>query len=166
MITVDGLVQKRLSKTHLVGRMLARLPFVRAVILNGSLVSGNHKPSSDIDILIIAKDGRIFTARFFVNIFATLVGIKRSKDDKSGHAGKFCFNYFLTEHYLHINYPKEREQYCAGNYSKSQFVAGDVELFKKFMKENEGLFEKYNFKYQISNIKYQNHFKFSRCCHN
>lgn len=140
MTTKDKLIKKRLSKTRKIGRMIARLPFVRAVILNGSLASGNHKPSSDIDILIIAKDGRIFSARFFVNIFATIIGVKRSKDDKRGHACKFCFNYFLTKNYLHINYPKERERYCASNYSKSQFVAGDIGLFKKFMKENKSLF--------------------------
>ena len=121
------------------------LPFVRCVILNGSLASGDHKKSSDIDILIIAKSKRIFTCRFFVNAVTTMLGIKRSSDRTKSHAGKFCFNYFLIEGYLKINYPKEREEYCAQNYSQSQFVAGDSDLFNKFLKLNKQLFNKFSY---------------------
>jgi predicted nucleotidyltransferase len=142
---MNRLIQKRINKTKLVGRFLAHLPFVRCVILNGSLASGKSKPSSDIDILIIAKSGRVFTCRFFVNTIGTLLGIKRSKDDKRAHAGKFCFNYFLTENFLKI--PTGRgekvDKYCAENYSASKFVAGDYRLYEKFMKTNDELFKRY-----------------------
>lgn len=150
-----NLVQKRLSKTRFIGRAIAWLPFVRCVILNGSLASGGHKKSSDIDILIIAKDGRIFTTRFFVNVLATLLGIKRSSDREKSHAGKFCFNYFLTESFLKIPTDRgtEMDRYCADNYSKSQYIAGDTKLFEKFIRTNKKLFEKYNCK--ISNNKSQ-----------
>ncbi|MFA4995804.1 MAG: nucleotidyltransferase domain-containing protein [Patescibacteria group bacterium] len=146
------LLNKRLSQAKIIGRTIARLPFVRCVILNGSLAQGKSKKSSDIDILIIAKDGRIFTARFFINIFALLFGIKRSKDESKGHAGKFCFNYFLTESYLKI--PTGRgekiDKYCAENYSASKFIAGDGGLFEEFLRANEELFEKYNCKQKLS----------------
>lgn len=139
-----NLVQNRLAKTDKIGKIICQLPFVRCVILNGSLASGTHKQESDIDILIIAKDGHVFTARFFVNLLATIFRIKRSKNDSKGHAGKFCFNYFLTESYLTINYPKEREEYCAHNYSKSRFVAGDIKCYEMFMTTNDRLFKKHN----------------------
>lgn len=148
MINTDSLIKKRLSKTRFIGRMLARLPFVECVILNGSLAQDKSKKSSDIDILIIAKDGRIFTSRFFINTFALLFGIKRSKDGSKSHAGKFCFNYFLTESYLKV--PTGRgekiDQYCAENYSSSKFIAGDGVLFLKFLKTNKKLFEFYGYK--------------------
>lgn len=154
-----NLVQKRFSKTKKIGRVIARLPFVRSVILNGSLASGGHKKSSDIDILIIAEDGRIFTARFFVNVLAIILGIKRSSNRNKPHAGKFCFNYFLTKSFLRI--PTKRgekiDRYCADNYSKSRYIAGDIELFKKFMLCNDGLFQKYGFKYKKFNIKNKNY---------
>lgn len=141
-----NLIQKRLSKTRFVGRLLARLPFVRCVILNGSLASRNHKKSSDIDILIIAKKGRIFSARFFVNFLASILRIKRSKDESKSHAGKFCFNYFLTETFLKIPIGRgeKMDRYCAKNYSQSQFVAGDHKLFEKFLRTNQELFSTYN----------------------
>lgn len=146
------LIRKRLFKTQFIGKMLIRLPFVRCVILNGSLAKDKSKESSDIDILIIAKSGRIFSGRFFVNAFSMILGIKRSKDEKKSHAGKFCFNYFLTEDYLKI--PTGRgekiDKYCAENYSQSKFVAGDYYLFKKFLKTNEQLFHRYGFHSNLS----------------
>lgn len=149
-----ALINKRLKITQFIGRALVLLPFIRCIVLNGSLASGNHKDSSDIDLLIVSKDGRIFTARFFVNLIGTILFIKRSKSDIRGHAGKFCFNYFLTESYLNINFPKDREKYCADNYSKSQFVAGDIGLFKKFIQTNQALFKKYDCKFQIPDLKF------------
>lgn len=133
-----------MKKARLIGRVLSWLPFVRAVILNGSLASGGHKSSSDIDILIIAEDGRIFSARFLVNLLAVIIRVKRPRDERADHAGKFCFNYFLTRSYLQINYPKEREEYCAHNYAASILLAGDRQLFAQFLKTNEALFTKYN----------------------
>ena len=140
------LLNKRLSRTRKIGRLISHLPFVRCVILNGSLAQGKSKESSDIDLLIIAKDGRIFTARFFINIFALLIGIKRLKDESKSHAGKFCFNYFLTENHLEI--PTGRgekiDKYCAENYSASEFVAGHKNLFNQFIRTNMELFERYS----------------------
>jgi len=154
----NKLIKRRLSKTRFVGRLLAQFPFVRCVILNGSLAQNKSKESSDIDILIIAKSRRIFSARFFVNVFGTIFKIKRSKDEVSGHAGKFCFNYFLTEDFLKIptGRGEKMDCYCADNYSHSRFVAGDMKLYEKFMKENQGLFEKYGFKITKSKLQMTN----------
>lgn len=157
--TNEKLIKSRLFKTRLIGRVVARLPFVRCVILNGSLASGGHQKSSDIDILIIAKNGRIFTARFLVNVLAMALGIKRSSDRNKLHAGKFCFNYFLTESFLKIPTGRgtEMDQYCAQNYSASQYIAGDKKLFDIFMRTNKELFKKYGFKYKKLKILDKKH---------
>ena len=142
----DNLIKKRFKYSNRVGKVLATFPFVRCVILNGSLALGTSKESSDIDILIVAKTGRIFTTRFFINGFTTILGIKRSKIENSDHSGDFCFNYFLAEDFLKI--PDHRDskvnQYCAENYSKSIFLAGDPIVFENFMKKNKDLFDKYD----------------------
>ena len=154
----DKLFQNRLRKAYFVGRILTGFPYVKCVILNGSLTGQGHKESSDIDILIIAKNKHIFTARFFINFWTIIFGLKRSKNSEKFHAGKFCFNYFLTESFLRI--PTGRgdriDRYCADNYSKSMFIAGDIQLFKKYMRTNQSLFRKYGFLNQKSKIKNQN----------
>ena len=141
----NNLIKNRLKYATRVGKMLATFPFVRSVILNGSLALGTSKESSDIDILIVAKSGRIFTARFFVNGLTTIWGIKRSKDEELDHSGDFCFNYFLTENFLKIptNRTASVDKYCAENYSKSVYLAGDSSVYENFMKANVDLFNKY-----------------------
>lgn len=140
------LVNKRLKRAYFFGKLLSWLPYIRCVILNGSLAQGKAKKYSDIDILIITKAKRIFSARFFVNIFAKILGIKRSKDENKSHSGKFCLNYFLTENFLKIPVGRGEkiDKYCAENYSKSVFLAGDCRLFVKFMCRNWKLFKRYN----------------------
>ena len=142
----DKLRQKRLRKAYFVGRILARFPYVQCVILNGSLTGNKHKESSDIDILIIARNKHIFSARFFINFWTIIFGLKRLKNSEKPHAGKFCFNYFLTENYLRI--PTGRgdkiDRYCADNYSQSVYIAGNRRLFDKFLSSNKKLFNKFD----------------------
>ncbi|MEI7792729.1 MAG: nucleotidyltransferase domain-containing protein [Candidatus Berkelbacteria bacterium] len=135
-------LEKRYLRCARWSRVLISLPFTRAIILNGSLASGTSKKSSDIDLLIIAKPGRIFTTRFFVNVLGTLTFIKRTSSESNSHANLFCFNYFLTENFLKIPVGRGKavDDYCADNYSKSVLVAGDRIVFDKFMKENSSLF--------------------------
>ena len=147
--------RSRLKKTKILSQVLACFPFVRCVILNGSLAQNKSKQSSDIDLLIITKTKRIFSARFFIVLFSSIIGIKRSRDTDHDHSGKYCFNYFLIEDYLQI--PTGRgekiDQYCADNYSHSLFLAGSPEIFNKFFEANTKLFQKYGYKSQKIEIK-------------
>jgi predicted nucleotidyltransferase len=136
---------KYLKRTVRFSGILQCVPFLRAIILNGSLAGGNIKESSDIDLLIIARSGRIYTTRFFVNLLGNLLGEKRSKNEEKSHAGKFCFNYFLTDGYLKIptGRGEKMDKYCAMNYSRSVLLWGDDKLFDKFLAINSDLFAKF-----------------------
>lgn len=144
-MTDEKLNRNRLKKAKIASKILAHFPFVRCVILNGSLAQNKSKKASDIDLLIVAKTRRIFTARFFIVSFVSIFGIKRSHNINRDHSGKYCFNYFLTEDYLRIPTGRGREidQYCADNYSHSLFMAGNPEVFNKFIDVNTKLFQKY-----------------------
>ena len=110
------------------------------------MARGDAKRSSDIDLLIVGKSGRLFTVRFFATFWMSILGIKRSKDTKQNHAGKICLNYYLADDYLKI--PTGRgekiDRYCALNYSKAKYLEGDYRLFEKFIKANQQLFQKYH----------------------
>lgn len=138
------LERKFIKKTKQAAYILQTIPFVEAVVLNGSLAQKKAKVSSDIDILIIAQDKRIWLTRFFVNAIFALVGQKRAKNESKNHTRKFCFNYFLTTNFLKI--PTGREDkvdlYCADNYSQSVLLWGDEMLFQRFLDENRILFQK------------------------
>lgn len=137
------LTQKLLKKTGFFLKPFFGLPFVRAVFLNGSLAIGQATESSDIDILVVAKSGRIFTVRFLVNTLLSILGVKRSSNERKNHAGKFCSNHFLTEEYLRIPTGRgERiDQYCADCHGNSVFVLGHREIFGQFKQINISLFK-------------------------
>lgn len=138
--------ERFIRKTQILSIFFRIIPFVRGIFLNGSVATGEATDMSDIDLLIVAKSGRLYTTRFFVLAFTSFIGQKRDKDENKSHAGKFCINYFTTDDYLKI--PTGRgekiDSYCAKNYSRSVLIRGEEKLFKKFLETNQELFAKYN----------------------
>ena len=144
-MTNNKLFKIRIKHLKAVATLLQLTPFLRCILLNGSLAEGKIEQTSDIDLLLIAKDGRIFSTRFFASILTWLTGLKRSSDEKKDHSGKFCLNYFLTVSFLTV--PTGRgekvDQYCAHNYSKSLMVWGKRDIFFNFMEINRENWSKY-----------------------
>ncbi len=147
--------QKYYKKARRISKLLNMFPFVRCVILNGSVAKGEAKESSDIDLLIVAKEGHIFTCRFFAVGCLKLLGLKRSKDESKKHPGKFCLNYFMTEHNLTMPHNREVRinKYCASNYSYSKFLAGDTRIFKHYIQCNKGWWQKFGFIVELEKYK-------------
>ncbi|MBI3153419.1 MAG: hypothetical protein HYZ21_14905 [Chloroflexi bacterium] len=54
------------------GRILGSLPFVRMVALTGSLAMLNLSKNRDMDYMLVAKPGRVWTARAFALLFGRL----------------------------------------------------------------------------------------------
>ncbi len=94
------------------GRLLAFVPFVRAVFVSGSLVFHNAHLNSDLDVLIIAKYGRIWTTRVLATGLVGLFGRRRHGDKIQD---RMCFNHFLTDQSLRMPYPS---LYNAVTYSR------------------------------------------------
>jgi len=93
--------QRRVKNLKVLGYLLQIAPFVRAVILTGSMTIGSTNESSDIDLLIVTKERRLYLARFFVTLLTTLTGLRRTPKTKNP-AGKFCLNYYLAADNLDI----------------------------------------------------------------
>lgn len=92
--------EKYLYRAKVAGRILRWVPFLRMAGLNGSIVRGEETEESDIDFLIIAKAGRLYTTRFFATIFVHLTGWRRSGDKI---AGRICLNCYLSDKKLDIS---------------------------------------------------------------
>ena len=144
-LTEDKLFKLRVRHLKAVATILQLTPFLRCIMLNGSLAEGKIRLSSDIDLLLVARDGRVFTVRFFASILTWLTGLKRSSDTKKDHSGKFCLNYFLTENFLVV--PTGRgekiDKYCAHNYSNSLMVWGKRDIYFNFINANRENWKKY-----------------------
>jgi len=81
-------------KVKRISVFLGLVPFLRGAAINGSLAINNTKPESDIDFLVFAKKGRIWTCRALLSFFLEIIGQRR-------HgiviADKICLNHYIAE---------------------------------------------------------------------
>ena len=89
----NRLARKKWQKIKKITRYLALAPFLRLVLASGSLAISNADKKSDLDVMIIAESGRIFTCRMFMLMITNLLGKRRKgrlvKD-------RICLNHYLT----------------------------------------------------------------------
>lgn len=79
--------------------LLSVCPFVKMAAVCNTLAYGNVTQSSDIDLFIITKDGRLAQARFFMKLITQIFGM-RAHHEKI--AGRFCLSFFATESALNL----------------------------------------------------------------
>ena len=76
------------------GRFLGKFPFIRAVMISGSLSKNYMENGSDVDYFVITRPGRLWLARFFFALFKRVFLFNSHKH--------FCVNYYLSEDNLEI----------------------------------------------------------------
>jgi len=127
-----------IKKAKFWARFLGYCPGVVAIFLSGSVATGEGKKSSDIDFFIIARNGRIWTARFFV--FVVLKMFWQLAKPKN-HAGKICPNHFITDDHLEI---VEQDAYAANLFAHNKPLFDPQRIFPIFARENQKWIEKFN----------------------
>lgn len=126
-------------------KFFAILPFIDLVLTSGSLALGNIKEDSDVDVLVIARAGRIWTSRFFTIILFDLLRFRRVASSRN----KICFYGFQTKNqltlpcnlYHAILFNSMRPVYLNGAKGKTllqefQNANGWVDKFINYSKEN------------------------------
>ena len=105
-----------LRRAAIAARLLRLVPFLRFVALNGSVATGTENEKSDLDFLIIARPGRLYTARAFAIFWIGLTLWRRHGRDPNP-AGKICLNCFLSGNNPDITpkNPKSRHKVAASN---------------------------------------------------
>jgi len=113
-----------------VTRILRFVPFVRMVAVTGRLAMKNAQEKSDLDLLVVLKQGKIFTGRFLVTLVVHFLG-KRRHHNKI--ADRICLNYFITTKSLEI---KLKDIYSSSEYSFILPLFG-FKVFRKFQSSNK-----------------------------
>lgn len=75
-------------------RVLQVVPFVRMVAVCNNLAFGKVDKKSDIDLFIVAKEGRLFFVRAFVTVLLHILGVRRHGEKVSG---RFCLSFFVDD---------------------------------------------------------------------
>lgn len=116
-------------------------PFCDFALAAGSMAVGNVGVDSDFDVIVGARSGRIFTARFFAVILFGLFGWRRKKlNHKESAADKICLNHFLTEQSFRLSPP--HDNYWRNLYLSLVPVFGPADKINRFFQANADWLEK------------------------
>lgn len=80
-------------------KKLARVPFVRAVFVCNTVAGVGVEESSDIDVFIITKKGRIFLARAVATFYLGLFNMRRTKRKIKN---KICLSFYVADNNLNL----------------------------------------------------------------
>lgn len=92
--------RKRWQKVNWVTKILKYVPFVKNISVINSLSFGVSDENSDIDILIIAKKDRLWTARALIILVLEILGQNKNKWYQ---ANKFCLGFAFDESNLALD---------------------------------------------------------------
>ncbi|MCL5017304.1 MAG: hypothetical protein M1155_01395 [Patescibacteria group bacterium] len=133
----DPLIAEKWKKLLSRAWLFKLVPFVDMVLVAGSMAIGNFKEESDFDVIVGAKKGRIFTARFFCYSFFGIFGWRRKKDaDHRSSKDKYCFNHFVTPERYCLSEPYN--EYWKKLYASLVPIYGEKEKIQSFYDANAG----------------------------
>lgn len=92
----DFLLDSKWKKLLKIAKWFRYIPYVEFVLVSGSMSFGAIRKTSDFDIVLGVKQGRIFTARYLVSGFFSLLRARRLDDFEASSPDKFCFNHIIT----------------------------------------------------------------------
>jgi predicted nucleotidyltransferase len=98
----NELALKRLKTARRVSGFISRFPFIRGILLSGSISKGFMEEDSDIDYFVITHPNRVWFTRLMLMVFKKLFLFNSKKI--------FCINYFVDSENLEI---KERNIFTA-----------------------------------------------------
>ena len=123
--------RSRMRAARFHSRIISHFPFVRAVMLSGSISKGYMGKRDDIDYFIVTKPGRLWIARTLLVLFKKIFLFNSYRN--------FCINYFVDEDNLHIH-------------EKNRFTATEIaflvpvykkEVHRKMLKANRWIEQYY-----------------------
>lgn len=139
------------KRARRVAWLLQVVPFVRMIGVNGSLTTNDLKPISDIDFLIITKQGRIWTGRFLVTLLTHLTGQRRYGQKI---AGRICLNRYQTDDFLDI---QPHNEYHAKVFSSLVAIFDADFIYQKYIATNQWM-QKFNCYFPAGDFKLVNNF--------
>lgn len=127
--------KEKLARLEKLRPLFNFLPFTDFVLIAGSLAFGQPKESSDLDVILGCRKGRIWTARFFALLIFELAGVRRSaKNSKAASADKICLNHLVTPAGYRLREP--HNEYWRGLYKNLIPFAGELSKVNDFFAAN------------------------------
>ena len=117
----NALAAKKMGKAKKMANILNYFPYVRSVMVSGSLSKGFMDHKSDIDFFVIMQPGSIAISKFFMGLFRRFFAPK-----------SFCINFIIDSDNLPI---KKQNLYTAIE-MVTLIPLIDADLYHRFMEVN------------------------------
>lgn len=145
-------IQKELEqKAQRWANKIVKLPFVRIVVLTGSVARNETTEKSDIDFFIQLAPRRLYIGRLIVTLAVHLWGERRT--DKN-IAGKLCLNWFGTKNYPRIRFQTDSNfLYQVLAVHSRQNAIALKSMIVRFVEIILGIFEGEAKRYQVKRFK-------------
>jgi hypothetical protein len=127
-------------------KLLKSIPFVRMICLTGRLSQKNGTEDSDLDVLIVIKDGHLWTGRFLITVITHFLRWRRhSKKQKD----RICLNYFMSDKFLKV---PTKDLFAAQEYSFILPIFDQANFFQQFQQTNSSWIREYKPDYCFTNF--------------
>jgi hypothetical protein len=147
---------KKLEIARKASKILSFIPSVKFVGVTGSLAMSNSSEESDIDLLIITKNGRLWTSRLFAYLFIAFSGIQTRRPFDRNQKDKLCLNMWLDESDLVWRSP--RNVYTAHEIGQILPLINKDGIYEEFLEKNKWILKYWpnSVKIQSSKVKSKN----------
>lgn len=135
------LLRKRISDKKLkiakkASKILSKIPFIKFVGVTGSLAMQNSQEDGDIDLLIITKSGRLWTARAISLLLLKMFGMNYRRYSDKNQKDKLCLNMWLSEDDLAWK-RSDRNIYTAHEIGQILTLVNKDETYESFIFQNK-----------------------------
>ena len=118
------LAEKKMKSARRMSRLISYFPFVRCIMLSGSISKGFMEANSDVDFFIITAPKKLWIARTLLILFKRLFLLNSRK--------LFCVNYFLDSESMEI----EEKNIFTAIECATLIPTYNSEYYTKFWNEN------------------------------
>jgi hypothetical protein len=134
--------------------VLAHLPGVRGLWLTNSTAWGNASANSDLDVMVIAAPGRIWTARFFTT---ALLKLLRQRPEEQDPDRAICLSLYLSATNLNLApYKIGSDDIHFAFWASQVYPLYDTGLYPEYQYENRWLNEVFaNLKWTVPAGRFQ-----------
>jgi len=132
---------EKVSKVAHYFEILQTIPIIKLVAITGSVAMYNAQVDDDVDIFIISSSHRMWMARFFAYMIASLLGIRRKRNNPYVK-DTVCLNLFFDG--TDVNIPqKKQNSYIAHEITQMKPVIMRDESYSNFVMQNKWIYDIY-----------------------
>jgi hypothetical protein len=124
-LAANILATKSLDKAKLVAKLILCIPYVRGIMLSGSISKNYMDENSDIDYFIVTAPNRLWVCRLFFVLVQKILFLNSYK--------YFCYNYMVAENYLNVS----DKNYFTAIEAVTILPVYNLPLYKQFLEKNK-----------------------------